>query len=82
MGKILCECGYLHSDTCGYDGELFKEGEWECSEEAQLDLEPLSVFECPKCGNLMIDHPKSRIEMISYRPCNGKYNKILHDQSS
>ncbi len=71
MGKMLCECGYIHSDTCGYDGELFKYD--------QEHLDALNVFECPKCGNLMIDNPKNKHEMITYRPCNGKYNKILHD---
>ena len=29
MGKIACECGYIHSDTCGYDGALLTYIEWE-----------------------------------------------------
>lgn len=77
MGKILCECGYIHSDTCGYDGDLFKYDQWEVSEEEQDSVYPLSVFECPECGNLMIDDPQDEKKMITYRPCNGKYNKLL-----
>ncbi len=81
MGKMLCDCGYIHSDTCGYDGHLFKEGEWNVSDEESRDqLDPLSVFECPECGNLMIDNPENRKKMITYRPSNGKYNKILHEK--
>ena len=80
MGKMLCECGYIHSDVCGYDGDLFKESEWDVeSEEERESLDPLSVFECPKCGNLMIDDPADCTKMISYKPENGKYNKILHN---
>lgn len=79
MGKMLCECGYIHSDTSGYDGALFKEDEWMVTEEEQDNLDPLSVFECPECGSLMIDDPQDRSKMITYRPSNGKYNKILHD---
>jgi len=66
MGKIICECGIVHSDTCGYDGDLFKEGKWDVTEEKKDELDPLSVFECRKCGNLMIDNPSNPIEMISY----------------
>jgi hypothetical protein len=80
IGKMLCECGYIHSDTCGYDGYLFKEDEWLVSEEEQNDLDPISVFECPECGNLMIDDATDRTKMITYKPSNGKYNKILHNR--
>ena len=81
MGKMLCECGYIHSDTCGYDGDLFKYEEWDVSDEKSRDaLDPISVFECPVCGNLMIDNPENRMQMITYRPGNGKYNKILHEK--
>lgn len=80
MGKMFCECGYIHSDTCGYDGHLFKYEEWWVSEDNQIDLDPLSVFECPECGNLLIDNPKNRKEMLTYRPSSKKYNKILHNQ--
>lgn len=80
MGKILCECGYIHSDTCGYDGDLFKYGEWDVSDiVSRENLDPLSVFECPECGNLMIDNPKNKKEMITYRPSNGKFNRILFE---
>jgi predicted RNA-binding Zn-ribbon protein involved in translation (DUF1610 family) len=79
MGKILCECGYLHSDTCGYDGYLFKEAEMNVSDEERENLNPLSVLECPKCGNLMIDDPNDCKKMITYKPYNNKYNKLLHD---
>jgi len=82
MGKILCECGYIHSNSSGYDGDLFKEDEWMVSEEEQENLDTLSVLECPKCGNLMIDDPKDLSKMITYRPFNGKYNKILHDRQN
>lgn len=74
MGKMLCECGYYHSDTCGYDGRLY------CEDENPDDFDPLYVFECPECGNLMIDNPINRREMITYKPSNGAYNKILHDR--
>ncbi len=81
MGKMLCECGYIHSDTSGYDGHLFKYEEWNVSDEISRDLlDPLSVFECPECGNLMIDNPKNPKEMMTYRPATGKYNRILHEQ--
>jgi len=82
MGKMLCDCGYIHSDTCGYDGDLFKYGEWNVSDENSRNiLDPLSVFECPECGNLMIDNPKNTKQMITYRPSNNKYNQILHDKN-
>lgn len=78
MGKMLCECGYIHSNTCGYDGDLFKCDEWIFSDEQYRDnLDPLSVFECVECGNLMIDNPNNRQQMITYKPSNGKYNGIL-----
>lgn len=80
MGKMLCECGYIHSDTCGYDGDLFRCDEWLVPDEKQTDLDPLSVFECPECGNLMIDDPKNRQQMITYIPCNLKYNQVLSDE--
>lgn len=79
MGKMLCECGYIHSDTCGYDGDLFKYNEWIVID--QEDIEYLSVFECPKCGNLMIEDPKNPKIMITYRPFNSIYNRILHDKN-
>jgi hypothetical protein len=78
MGKILCLCGYIHSDTCGSDGHLFKYDEWGVNDQDSNDtLYPLSVFECPECGNLMIDDPENASMLISYKPINGKYNKIL-----
>lgn len=77
MGKILCECGCIHSDTCGYDGHLF---EYDSLREEDDSIYPLSVFECQECGNLMIDNPKDPKTMISFKPTNGKYNKILHDR--
>lgn len=72
MGKIICECGHNHSDTCGYDGHLFKYDEW-----VDDDIYPLSVFECPECGNLIIDNPKNISEMITYKPENKKHNNLL-----
>ena len=77
MGKIACECGYIHSDTCGYDGALLTYIEWE--DEIDND-DALMVFECPQCGNIMIDDRNDEKMMITYRPKNGKYNKVLHDQ--
>ena len=78
MGKIACECGYIHSDTCGYDGHLFKYDEWHIYDEIAIDnLEPINVLECPDCGNLMMDDPKDDRMMVSYKPVNGKYNGIL-----
>jgi Zn-finger nucleic acid-binding protein len=74
MGKIACECGFIHSDTCGYDGSLFRGDDW-----IHEEGEPINVFECPQCGNIMIDDPTDEKMMITYRPENGKYNKILHD---
>jgi hypothetical protein len=77
MGKIACECGYIHSNTCGYDGALLQYDDW--TDENHNDNAPM-VFECCECGNLMIDDPKNPAMMITYRPKNGKYNKILHNQ--
>ncbi len=74
MGKILCECGYIHSDTCGYDGLLYKYDEIDIE-----NLDGLSVFECLECGNIMIDDPNNKKMMITYKPENRKCNKILHD---
>ncbi len=81
MGKISCECGYIHSNTCGYDGDLFKEGEWDIQDEIiRNNLSPINIFECCNCGNLMIDDPKDSTLMITYIPKNSKYNKILHNK--
>ena len=79
MGKIACECGYVHSNTCGYDGALLKYDEWEL--ERFNDDAPM-VFECCECGNIMIDDPENSNIMLVYRPESGQYNKILHDQAS
>lgn len=80
MGKISCECGYIHSDTCGYDGDLFKYREWEAVRFPGIQPEPLNVFECHLCGNIMIDDPKDEKIMITYRPSNSKFNALLKEE--
>lgn len=73
MGKIACECGEIHSNTCNYDGILYK-----YDEVLENDpIYPLCVFECKNCGNIMIDKPKNLREMKSYRPTSKTCNYLL-----
>lgn len=79
MGKIICECGC----DCRYDGELFRDNQEKKDNEYIYSFFEsgwgLNVIECCKCGNLMIEDLKDST-MITYKPSNGKYNKLLHDK--
>jgi len=73
MEKIACECGEIHSNTCGYHGVLYK-----YDEVIENDpIYPLCVFECGNCGNIMIDNPKNPREMKSYKPTSKECNYLL-----
>lgn len=72
VDKFHCECGCVISNTCGSEGELFIDYEY-----YRDKADSLGIFECPKCGNIMIDGDD---KIISYKPVSGIYNKILHDK--
>lgn len=83
MGKIKCICDNILSDTCGDDGEAFKETDsyydgshgFECYKEG----EGRSILECNKCGCLLIEDPIDSCFVKYYKPVNGMFNKIFRE---
>jgi hypothetical protein len=86
MGKLLCICGNILSDTCGCDGEAFTEDQMiktdlnetdGFEDEVYIAGDGRSIFECEKCGALAIEDPINSPMVKFYQPENGKFNKLF-----
>lgn len=84
MAKLLCICGNILSDVCGYDAEAFSENSIELIEGTQeyafIPGDGRSILECEKCGALAIEHPFETCFVQFYLPENGKYNDLFRNE--
>jgi hypothetical protein len=83
MGKIRCICDNILSDTCGEDGEAFRQVDsYEGSSagfEVYREGDGRSILECNKCGCLLIEDPINSNTVKFYKPENGKFNKLFKE---
>jgi hypothetical protein len=81
MGNMACLCGNIISDVCGSHGEAFSEEQVESMGFYENEFFSRgcgrSVFECEKCGCLLIEDPIDSCKIKYYVPENKKFNKLF-----